>query len=195
NLPEAYLISNLLEKAKNGLSIHGESKYKIIGLLQQMLEAKNLTRIIHLLSILDILAESEEMEIIAPAYAFHEPSDVNAMARLEKIFTFVLSNYKKEITFHDLASLANMSVTSFCRYFKGMTHKTFSEFLIEIRVSHVCRALVEDRLPTEVICFECGFNNISNFYRHFKKVTGMTPFEYKKKYLLGYKLRAMKNQA
>src|SRR5690606_5162485 len=55
NLPEAYLISNLLEKAKNGLSIHGESKSKIIALLQQLLEAKNLTRVIHLLSILDIL--------------------------------------------------------------------------------------------------------------------------------------------
>lgn len=64
-----------------------------------------------------------------------------------------------------------------------MTKKTYYDFLIEIRISHACRLLVEDLLPTEVICFECGFNNVSNFYRHFKKVSGMTPLEYKKRYL------------
>ena len=160
-----------------------------------MLEAQNLERLVHLIAILNILTGSGEMDTIAPAYAFHQPSSIKEMARLERIFTYVLSNYKKEIPLEEVASLANMGTTSFCRYFKTMTHKTFSEFLIEIRVSHVCRALVEDRLPTEVICFECGFNNVSNFYRQFKKITGMTPFEYKRKYLAGYKLRAKESQA
>lgn len=190
HLPEAYLLPGLFEKAKKGLFIKGESKTRIAALLHQVLEAKALDRIIHLIAILKILSESEETETIAPAFAFNYPSSMHEMERLERIFTFVLSNYKKDIPLQEVASLAHMSVTSFCRYFKGMTHKTFSEFLIEIRISHVCRALVEDRLPTEVICFECGFNNVSNFYRHFKKVTGMTPFDYKKKYLLGYQLRA-----
>lgn len=183
NLPEAYLMPKLFEKAKKGLAVHGESKAKIGSLLKEALEAKNLDRLIYLISILKILTETDELETIAPAYAFHHQSNSREMARLEKIFTYVLSNYKKEIGLKDVASLANMEVTSFCRYFKGMTNKTFSEFLIEIRISHVCRALIEDRLPTEVICFDCGFNNISNFYRQFKKVTHLTPFEYKKKYL------------
>ena len=82
-----------------------------------------------------------------------------------------------------IAAVAHMSETSFCRYFKLMTNKTFSEFLTEIRISHACRSLIENRLPTEVICFESGFNNISNFYRHFKRVTNLTPYEYKMKYL------------
>lgn len=187
-LPEAYLIPRLFERAKKGLSIKGESKEKIARLLPQILEAKNFDRIIHLLALLKILIETEETQIIAPAYAFHPPSSAGEMARLEKIFTYVLSNYKKDLPLKEIASLANMSVTSFCRYFKSMTHKTFSEFLIEIRISHVCRALMENRLPTEMISFECGFNNVSNFYRHFKRITGMTPFEYKRKYLEGSRL-------
>ena|SRR5690606_11179708 len=194
-LPEAYLLPYLFEKAKKGLKIDGESKREIAKLMGRMLEAKNLDRLVHLISILNILTLAADVETIAPAYAFHQLSSAKEMARLERVFTYVLSHYRKDISLKEVASLANMSVTSFCRYFKGMTHKTFSEFLIEIRISHVCRALVEDRLPTEVICFECGFNNVSNFYRHFKKVTGMTPFEYKQKYLISYKMRLGKNRA
>lgn len=193
NLPEAYLLPRLFEKAKKGLTIRGASKERIASLLYQMMEARNLERLIHLISILNILTDLAELETIAPAYAFHQPSSVKEMARLERVFTYVLSNYRRDIPLEEVASLANMSVTSFCRYFKGMTHKTFSEFLIEIRISHVCRALIEDRLPTEVICFDCGFNNVSNFYRHFKKITGMTPFGYKRKYLVGYKMRVKKS--
>jgi AraC-like DNA-binding protein len=68
-----------------------------------------------------------------------------------------------------------------------MTKKTYFDFLTEIRISHACRFLIEDKLPTEVLCFECGYNNISNFYRHFKRVTGMTPLEYKRRYIKGQK--------
>src|SRR3546814_8538305 len=63
-----------------------------------------------------------------------------------------------------------------------MTKKTYNEFLTEIRISHACRLLIEDKLTTDVICFECGFHNISNFFRHFKKMTGITPLKYKQQY-------------
>lgn len=190
NLPETYRIPRLFEKAKKGLNIYGETKAKIGELLYRALEADSLDRIIHLISIFKILTESDEMEVIAPAY-LNQHSNTKEMARLEKIFTHVLSNYRKEISLEEIASLSHMSVTSFCRYFKEMTNKTFSEFLIEVRISHVCRALIENKLPTEVICFDCGFNNVSNFYRHFKKVMKMTPFEYRKKYLDGYRLNSV----
>jgi AraC-like DNA-binding protein len=137
------------------------------------------------LSIIRILSETDEFETIAPGYAFSHLSNLSEMVRLEKIYTFVMAHFKEEISLEDISSLANMSETSFCRYFKIMTKKTFYEFLIEIRVSYACRGLIENQLPTEIICYECGFNNVSNFYRHFKKVTGMTPYAYKKKYLVG----------
>jgi AraC-like DNA-binding protein len=183
NLPEAYLLPQLFEKAKSGMNIRGEAREKISKLMQQVLDATNLDRIIIFLSILKTLAETEEYNtIVSGQNAFYQSNESDTI-RLNKVCNYTLSNYKKDITLEEIASIANLSVTSFCRYFKLMTKKTYYDFLIEIRISHACRALVEDKLPTEVICFECGFNNVSNFYRHFKKVTGTTPFEYKRKYL------------
>ncbi|WP_025762634.1 AraC family transcriptional regulator [Dyadobacter tibetensis] len=181
-LPEAYLIPKLFEKAKKGLVIHGETRSQVVDLMRKAVNAQNLERLIALLSILKILAESQETSIIASAHAFYKSNDSETL-RLNKIYAYTLTNYKKDISLQDVASLANLGVTSFCRYFKMMTKKTYNDFLVEIRISHACRFLIEDRLPTEVICFECGFNNVSNFYRHFKKVTDMTPLEYKRKFL------------
>lgn len=183
SLPEAYLIPRLFEKAKKGLKIYGESKLKLVELLDSLLEARSIERVIYLLSVLKVLSETDEYDTIAPAYAFSHLSSELEMVRLEKIYSYVLAHYKEKIALEEVASLASLSPTSFCRYFKGMTKKTFSDFLTEIRISNACRAIIEDKLPTEVICFDSGFNNVSNFYRHFKKVTGMTPFEYRRKYL------------
>jgi AraC-like DNA-binding protein len=182
-LPEAYLLPKLFEKAKNGLIISGETKEKLIPLMYAAVEATNLNRIIVLLSILKVLAETDESEAIATKYHAFAQSNESDTIRINKVCSYTLTNYKKEITLEEIASISNLSVTSFCRYFKFITNKTYYDFLIEIRISHACRLLIEDKLPTEVLCFECGFNNVSNFYRHFKKITKMTPLEYKRNYL------------
>jgi AraC-like DNA-binding protein len=182
SLPEAYLIPKLFEKAKSGMVIHGKTKDKLATLMQDAIHATNLERIIILLTILKTLAETDEYELITSKSTFYQ-SNESETARINKICTYTLTNYKKDITLEEVASLSNLSITSFCRYFKLMTKKTYYDFLIEIRISHACRFLIENKLPTEMICFNCGFNNVSNFYRHFKKVTGMTPLDYKRKYL------------
>jgi len=182
-LPEAYLIPKLFEKAKSGMVINGKAKDKLVDLMREAVDATNLDRIIILLSILKTLAETDEYSTIVTSKNTFYQSNESETLRINKICNYTLSNYKKDITLEEVASLSNLSVTSFCRYFKLMTKKTFYDFLIEIRVSHACRFLIENKLPTEMICFDCGFNNVSNFYRHFKKVTGMTPLDYKRKYL------------
>lgn len=180
-LPEAYLLPKLYEKAKSGMVIIGETRERLTELMVKIAQAKNLERISLLISILHLLAESDEFETIAGGQAFYQSNESDTL-RLNKVCNYTLMNYKKDITLEEIAAISNLSVTSFCRYFKLMTKKTYYDFLIEIRISHACRALVEDKLPTEVICFDCGFNNVSNFYRHFKKVMGITPLEYKRKY-------------
>ncbi|MNY00427.1 HTH-type transcriptional activator RhaR [compost metagenome] len=183
NLPEAYLIPKLFEKAKSGMVINGKAKDKLADLMKSSIEATNLDRIIILLSILKTLAETDEYSGIVTGKNTFYQSNESETQRINKICTYTMTNYKKDITLEEIASLSNLSITSFCRYFKLMTKKTYYDFLIEIRVSHACRFLIENKLPTEMICFDCGFNNVSNFYRHFKKVTGMTPLDYKRKYL------------
>lgn len=182
NLPEMYLLPKLFENARKGMKFTGRSRARIVELMHKATQATEIERLIVLLSMLKTMAETDEYQSIASAHAFYKSNEMDAI-RINKVCTYTLSNYKKEINLEEIAAIANLSVTSFCRYFKLMTKKTFYDFLIEIRISHACRLLVEDLLPTEVICFECGFNNVSNFYRHFKKVTNMTPLEYKKKYL------------
>jgi AraC-like DNA-binding protein len=183
NLPEAYLIPKLFERARSGMIITGESKVKIIELMKQAIDASNIDRIIIMLSILKHLAETTEYKpIVNEISAFQQNTDLDDK-RLSNIYTYTLSNYKRDITLKEISALSNLSITSFCRYFKLMTNKTYYDFLTEIRISHACRQLVENKLTTELICFNCGFNNISNFYRHFKKIKGVTPVEYKRKYL------------
>jgi AraC-like DNA-binding protein len=186
NLPEAYLIPKLYEKAKKGLVINGKAKEEITALMRFAVHAQGLDRLIALLTMLKILSETNDMETITSAHAFYKSNDLETL-RLNKVYTYTLSNYKNLISLQEVAAVANLGVTSFCRYFKLMTKKTYNDFLVEIRISHACRALIEDRQTIEVICFECGFNNVSNFYRHFKKVMDMTPLEYKRKYLPGKK--------
>jgi AraC-like DNA-binding protein len=183
NLPEAYLLPKLFEKAKGGLIISGTANEELRKLMRRAVNATNLDRVIVLLSILKVLAENEDFLPITLSHnEFHQSNESDTI-RLNKICSYTLTNYKKEISLQEIAAIGNLSVTSFCRYFKLMTKKTYSDFLTEIRISHACRLLIENKFPTEVLCFECGFNNISNFYRHFKKVTEMTPLEYKRKYL------------
>lgn len=182
-LPEAYLIPKLFEKAKSGLIIKGETKKKVAHLMHTCVNETGFGKIISLLNILKIIAESEECEtIVKTQTTFHQSNEADNI-RLNNIFNYTHAHYKQDITLEEVANIANLSITSFCRYFKMMTRKTYYDFLVEIRISHACRLLVENMLPTEVICFECGFNNVSNFYRHFKKVMELTPLEYKKRYL------------
>ncbi|GAB3926971.1 AraC family transcriptional regulator [Larkinella terrae] len=182
NLAETQPIRRLYEKALRGLLIKGETCEKVAELLHRAVEAKPLHRLIVLLSILEVLAQSDELETITSERVFYQSNELETV-RLNKVYSHTLANYAREITLDEIASVANLSVTSFCRYFKLMTHKTYHEFLTEIRVSHACRALVENKLSAEAICFESGFNNLSNFYRHFKRVKGITPLEYKRNYL------------
>lgn len=180
DLPEAQLIPLLFEKAKKGLKIKGKAKEKTQQLLHSLLQASQLDRLILLLQILNILAETQEIETISPGYSFSHLNNVAEMERLEKIYSYVMGHYRENISLEQMASLSNLSITSFCRYFKKMTNKSFFEFLIEVRISNVCKSLMKEKLPLEILSSECGFQNASNFYRHFKKVTGMTPFAYKK---------------
>lgn len=181
-LPESLLIRKLYESAGKGMLFRGESRITLAGLMYSALKAEGLERLIVLLSMLKLMAESTEYGPIASAHAFY-PSNESDILRLNRIHEYTLTNYRKTISLDEVAALSNLSVTSFCRYFKLMTRKTYLDFLTEIRISHACRLLVEDKLPTGIICYECGFHNISNFFRHFRKVTGMTPLKYKQQHL------------
>ncbi|MEJ0055678.1 MAG: AraC family transcriptional regulator [Bacteroidota bacterium] len=97
-----------------------------------------------------------------------------------KIYEHILGNFKEEIRLETVAELAGMNISSFCRFFKKTTNKTFSHYLNEVRVGYACRLLMEHKYNISETCYECGFNNISNFNRQFKNIVKMPPSEYAK---------------
>lgn len=100
--------------------------------------------------------------------------------RMRKINEFVFENFNKPITVNEVAALANMTETSFCRYFKTRTLKTFVEFLNDLRISYACRLLYNEDYSVTDACFESGFNSVSYFNRQFNAVVKMSPLRYKK---------------
>lgn len=181
-LSESLPITKLYERAKRGLLIRGDLAEKIRLLMHQVLVGGPLDRVVILLAMLNLLAQSDSMDTLASAFAYHQSNELETV-RLNRVCEYTLANYTRDISLDEIAAIANLSVTSFCRYFKLMTRKTFSQFLIEVRISYACRALIDNKNSIEVISYETGFNNMSNFYRQFKKVQGTSPLAYKKKYL------------
>jgi AraC-like DNA-binding protein len=183
---ESASIVRLYEKAKIGLIVTGSTKQEIIELMKQTVESEGIKTIILILTMLEILSQSRELHPISSKQTLYQ-SDKDETDRLNHVIAYTLNNYKNELTLEEIAGVANLSMTSFCRYFKMMTKKTFGDFLTEIRISHAKRLLIENgELTTETVGFECGFNNRSNFFRHFKAITGRTPSEYKKEYSSEY---------
>jgi len=77
------------------------------------------------------------------------------------------------------AEIANMSESAFSHFFKKCTNKSFTKFVVELRIGLACKLLMETQDTVSQICFKCGFNNISNFNRLFKKYKQITPFQYR----------------
>ena len=101
---------------------------------------------------------------------------------MNRVYSYVMKNFREKISLRDVASIANMSPSAFSRYFKVHANKTFSNFLSEIRIGYSCKLLIQQKTDIAQICYDSGFNTLSNFNRQFKNITHYNPFEYRKKY-------------
>jgi AraC-like DNA-binding protein len=179
DLPENIEIKSLLKKAQRGISIDAATAEKIKPYLERIMTFSGAMRIALLLQILDIISCSEDLTLLSSA-TFHTNYNQSETERLNDIYNYTMNNFKDKISLEEIASTACLSVNSFCRYFKSQTKKTFSQFLMEIRIGHACKLLIENKLTVSKICIESGFNNFSNFNRYFKLVTKQSPLEYRK---------------
>ncbi len=180
-LPEMQSVRVLLKLSKRGLKIDGETHAKIAKELRRIIKIKGLRRIAILLKILDILANSNDL-IPLTTESFDKVYYDFGSERINKVFEFVANNFKKNIQLDEVAEVASMSKTAFCRYFKLRSLKTFLEYLNEVRVNYACKLLIEGYMSIAEISYECGFNSPSYFNRQFKAVKKLTPKEYTKKY-------------
>lgn len=175
--PELQHIKELFERAKQGLSFQGKARKIVATKLQKMLTLSHFERLVELLNIFHTLATATEFSVLNTAekrFDFnHKDED-----RINRVYEYVEQNYQQSIDIQAVANLANLTVPSFCRYFKKISHITYTDFVNEYRINQACRLLVENK-PIADICFEVGFNNISHFNKTFKQLKGVSPREYK----------------
>ena len=176
--PELSKVRNLLENLKRGIKLFGETKTIVIDKVLKLKDTCGLKAIITLLDILLDISESEQYTCLA-SEGYTQLSNVNEEKRMNDIYQYITTHFKDKITLEEIASIANMTPTAFCKYFKHRTKKTFSNFVNEIRIGYACKLLMRKNVSVSEVCFECGFNNVTNFNRYFKKLTKMVPTEYK----------------
>jgi transcriptional regulator GlxA family with amidase domain len=95
---------------------------------------------------------------------------------------YLNANFDKNVSLGEAARLASMTEVAFSRFFKARIGKTFVDTLIEIRLGHASRMLIDTTHTVNEIAYKCGFNNISNFNRIFKKKKDCTPKEFRMAY-------------
>ncbi|HCW06071.1 MAG TPA: AraC family transcriptional regulator [Cytophagales bacterium] len=174
-LEEVSALRKFMSRSARGVQLMGKPKEEIISVVHELRNAKGVNKLILFLSVLKKLADAKGKYLsVNPSgnYKSEEGKRMNAILE----FTFKESHRK--IYLHEVADVANLSVEAFCRYFKLHTRKTYTSFLNEVRVSNACRLLINKDLTMQDVCYQSGFNNLSNFNRIFKKIVGKQPSLY-----------------
>jgi AraC-like DNA-binding protein len=179
-MSEMKQIFQLFEKAKYGLAFSGKTKETINEILRKNIKKSGIEKLLSLFEILKLMAFSEESKTLS-AIGMAGVS-LKDSERMNVIFDQVLKHFKEEISIEKLAQMTNFSKAAFCRYFKARTQKTFIEYLSEVRINHACKLLRESEMSILEICYESGFNNLSNFNRQFRKVIKTNPVGFRKQF-------------
>ena len=180
NLPENRLLKQVLQQAARGIRLRGNTSGQIATMLNEMLDTEGTDRIILLMQALLETARSGQMELLSSESYLHQHE--LREERLRDVYAYTYSNFKKKIQLEEIASVARISPTSFCRYFKSLTQKTYSQFLSEVRVGKACQLLINHSMDIKQVCYESGFNNFASFHKSFKQITGKSPLTYQKQF-------------
>lgn len=178
-IPEMENFKNFLHLSRFGMVIKGAAKDKITKIMTGMPFMNGLQRLASLFTIFDVLANTNEYELLAsPGYV--ESTNLKSSDRFSKITEYIMQNFDEDIDLPKIASVANMAVTTFCNFFKEHYRQTFVEYLNTVRIGHACKLLSEEDQKIGKVAYECGFNNLANFNRQFKKMKLMSPSEYRR---------------
>ena len=159
-----------LEKAQCGISFPMSSILKVYHLLEKLVsEEQSFYAVINFLTILYELSIEEDYKVLASS-SFAKITDIHSESRrIQKVQNYINERYQQDIRLNLLAELVGMAPSAFSRFFKLRTGKTLSDYITDIRIGYAARMLVDTQRSIAEICYDCGFNNLSNFNRIFKK--------------------------
>jgi len=142
---------------------------------------KSFERMLQFFKMMDIIGKSEtNIQLASKEYLKVRFSTGNK--RIAAIHEYLMNNYREEIDLKSIADLVNMAEGSLCRFFKMNMGMTLFDYLNQIKTEFACKLLMDNDLSILEVCLDSGFNNLSHFNKQFKKATGVTPSEYRKRF-------------
>jgi AraC-like DNA-binding protein len=176
-LPEMHGINRLLHDSQYGIKFFGSAQAHIETQVKAIVRTTGIEKLLRLIDMLDFMGKTQEKQLLASTgYSKIRKSD--DFGRFDKAHRYMIDNFQQNISLDEVSGIVGMTPTSFCRYFKKHTKKSFLSVLHEIRIGHACKLLLESKMNISGISYECGFNNVSNFNEQFKRIKGISPSQY-----------------
>jgi AraC-like DNA-binding protein len=171
--PEMTPVCRLLRRAQRGLQLRKRMIEPSRKAMQRVHTATGARRLIALLELLADLAEGNHFTPLAsPGYDVEsEPTD----PRMVRILAHIHEHLTEPLSVPAVAKIAGLTPNAFCRYFRSRAHRTFTDFVNELRVQEAGRLLRSTEAPVTEIAYACGFGNLAHFYKEFQKRRGTTP--------------------
>lgn len=177
DLPEMKAINRLLLESQCGIKFFGSARESLENMMKDMVKVTGIDKLLQLVRMLDFMANTEEKQLLAST-GYSKIRKSADFDRFDKAHRFMIDNFQSNIKLETISSMVGMTPTSFCRYFKKRTKKSFNTVLNEIRIGHACKLLSEGKMNIAGVGIASGFNNISNFNEQFKKIKKITPSQY-----------------
>lgn len=172
-------IKQLLMDSMQGLHFYGEEAERIKDEIVELTKMQGFQTATKFLNILNSLAHAPRRKLVSNMYESEIIIHKSRSRRISKVCRYIEENISHKITLSDAAGLVNMSDSAFSHFFKRQTSISFITYVNNLRVAKACELLANTSLSASEICYDCGFNNKSNFIRIFTKRKNMTPIEYR----------------
>lgn len=176
------VIKNLFEQSLKGILFSKEVIQNIAPRIKELEHKTGFDSVIELMIILNELSLAEGSRCLSGEKSYNADYIYMDSVRMEKLIEFMNANFHRPVRLAEAASLVNMAETAFSRFFKAKTGINFVDFLNDIRLGHAARLLIDTKDPVTEIAVACGFTNISNFNRTFKREKGITPKDFRAKH-------------
>ena len=175
-------IRNMMNEARKGLCFPLSAIMSVYKQLDTLSSIKDgFYAVMQFMTILYELSRCEGARTLASS-SFAKIAVEDSSRRIFKVKNFINENYMDELRLAQMADIAGMSASAFSRFIKQHTGRNLSDYIIDIRLGYATRKLVDTSRSISEISFECGFNNLSNFNRIFKKKKGCSPSEFRENY-------------
>ena len=172
-------IRHMMKEAQKGLAFPMSSIMKVYERLSGLSQITDrFTALMEFLNILHTLSLCTGARTLATT-SYAKVNIEDDSRRILRVKKYISDNYMYELRLKSLADLANMSESAFCRFFKLHTGRRLSDYIIDIRLGYATRLLIDTTETIAEISFKCGYNNMSNFNRIFKRKKGCSPTEFR----------------